>query len=351
MTGIEAAGDLVTGALVAGAVERHAGERDGHEDSHGPCLNCGTALIGDYCHRCGQPGHIHRTLSAIWHDLAHGVLHFEGKIWNTLPLLAWRPGELTRRFIHGERARFVSPMALFLFSVFLMFALFSVIGAHLETPDNTPPTEAAQAQARARIPTAEAEVAALKQQRAAAARGSGRDALNDRIDKAQDNLSDLRDVASWKPGRFTDLKTGWPRLDKGIQKANENPNLVLYKIQSSAYKFSWALIPLSVPFMWLLYAWRPKFKMYDHAVFVTYSLSFMSLLIIVLTIASKLGVSSDIIAIAGTFIPPIHIYRQLRGAYGTRPIPALLRLFVLGVFATFVLTAFVLLLVGMGVLG
>ena len=73
--------------------------------------------------------------------------------------------------------------------------------------------------------------------------------------------------------------------------------------------------------------------------------------IIVLTVASKLGVSSDIIAIAGTFIPPIHIYRQLRGAYGTRPIPALLRLFVLGVFATFVLTAFVLLLVGMGVLG
>ena len=35
----------------------------------------------------------------------HGVLHFEGKIWHTLPLLAWRPGELTRRYIDGQRAQ------------------------------------------------------------------------------------------------------------------------------------------------------------------------------------------------------------------------------------------------------
>ena len=39
----------------------------------------------------------------------------------TLPMLAWKPGELTRRYIDGQRARFVSPIALFLFCVFLMF--------------------------------------------------------------------------------------------------------------------------------------------------------------------------------------------------------------------------------------
>ena len=31
-------------------------------------------------------------------------------------MLAWRPGEMTRRYIAGERARFVSPVALFLFT-------------------------------------------------------------------------------------------------------------------------------------------------------------------------------------------------------------------------------------------
>lgn len=56
------------------------------------------------------------------------MLHFEGKTWTTLPRLAWRPGELKRDYIEGKRASFVSPLALFLFSVFLMFAVVSSIG-------------------------------------------------------------------------------------------------------------------------------------------------------------------------------------------------------------------------------
>ena len=96
--------------------------RDGHT-CETSCLNCGAALVGDYCHACGQHGHVHRTLTAFFHDLLHGVLHFEGKTWRTLPLLAWRPGQLTRAYIDGKRASFVSPLALFLFSVFLMFAV------------------------------------------------------------------------------------------------------------------------------------------------------------------------------------------------------------------------------------
>jgi hypothetical protein len=32
-----------------------------------------------------------------------------------------------------------------------------------------------------------------------------------------------------------------------------------YKLQSSAYKFAWALIPLSLPFMWLIFAGRRNY--------------------------------------------------------------------------------------------
>jgi hypothetical protein len=350
MTGIEATGDLVTGALVAGAIERTGGERTEDGTQHALCLNCGTALLGDYCHRCGQPEHIHRTLSAIWHDLAHGVLHFEGKIWNTLPLLVWRPGELTRRFIHGERARFISPMALFLFSVFLMFALFSAIGAHMEVPGDKPATEAAQAAARAKIPQAEAELARLKQQRASTPPAE-RKALESRIDGAADNLDGLKAVIEWKPGRPMDMHTGWSRVDEGLKKANENPNLVLYKLQSSAYKFSWALIPISTPFVWLLFAWKRRFKVYDHAVFVTYSLSFMSLLVIALTVLGEMGVMDGLIVLSAMLIPPVHMYRQLRGAYGIGRAGALLRLAALLIFAFFALLAYLLLLLTMGELG
>src|SRR6478672_398657 len=121
----EAVADAVTGGLLGRAVEPATGVRDGHTDE-GNCLNCGTALVGSYCHSCGQHAHVHRSLGALEQDFVSGALNFEGKIFKTLPLLAWRPSDLTRLYIDGARARFVSPLALFLFSVFLLFATFQL---------------------------------------------------------------------------------------------------------------------------------------------------------------------------------------------------------------------------------
>jgi hypothetical protein len=82
---------------------------DTHGDTH--CRNCGAALAGAYCSACGQPAHLHRSLASLGHDLMHSVFHFEGKFFRTLPELAIHPGRLTRRYIDGERAKFISPMA------------------------------------------------------------------------------------------------------------------------------------------------------------------------------------------------------------------------------------------------
>ena len=60
------------------------------------------------------------------------------------------------------------------------------------------------------------------------------------------------------------VNTGWPKLDAAIRKAAENPGLLAYKLQANAYKFSWALIPISVPFVWLLFLWRRQYRAYDH---------------------------------------------------------------------------------------
>jgi hypothetical protein len=135
--GLEAAGELATGALVGRMVEPHAGEHPAH-GAHGTlCLNCGTRLSGDFCHACGQGAHVHSSLTSIGHDILHGAFHFEGKIWRTLPMLVTRPGALTRRYIAGERARFVSPLALFLFCVFLMFAVMHATAGEWEVPEGT----------------------------------------------------------------------------------------------------------------------------------------------------------------------------------------------------------------------
>src|SRR5690242_10797445 len=130
MDGIEAVGDAVTGGLLARAVEPQAGEAgdDGHTHERF-CLNCGTKLSGAYCYACGQKAHVHRSVRAFFQDFVQSLFNFEGKIWRTLPMLAWRPGEMTRRYIAGERARFVSPIALYLFTVFAMFAVLNLTGA------------------------------------------------------------------------------------------------------------------------------------------------------------------------------------------------------------------------------
>lgn len=346
----DAAGEIVTGALLGRAVERDTGAHSGHG---GQCLNCGTTLLGGHCHRCGQKDHVHRSLGEVWHEILHGVVHFDGKLWRTLPLLAWRPGELTRRYIEGERARFVSPMALFLFSLFTMFAVFQIAGI-------APPADlksgyqvaSGMQDAGKRLKETREEAVA---KRDAMAAGSLERAEADReiaeLDEAVAALDGLATQVGDSDIKFTTAVTGWERLDHGIEKANKNPGLALYKLQSNGYKFSWLLIPLSLPFVWLMFAWKRKYKAYDHAVFITYSIAFMSLLFIVLTVASSLGVATGVIAAAAVFIPPVHIYKHLKGAYQLRRISALLRTLLLLFFVLLVLILFLLVLLLLGFIG
>jgi hypothetical protein len=120
---------------------------------------------------------------------------------------------------------------------------------------------------------------------------------------------------------------------------------LFYKLKTNAYKFSWALIPISVPFVWLLFPFSRRFRMYDHTVFVTYSLSFMMLL---LTAGTLIGFVSNTIASLGWFVPPIHMYRQLRGAYGVGKWGAAWRTMALTIFAFIAISLFVSFLVTVG---
>ena len=343
MPDLEAIGDAATGAVLARAVEPRTGEAaDGHTHEKN-CLNCGAELTGDYCHACGQRAHVHRTLGAFWHDLLHGVLHFEGKIWRTLPMLVWRPGELTRRYIDGERAKFVSPMALFLFSAFLMFAVASFTGA-LSSAVHPP---SARDLSRS-IAMQERELETARRQRDAALRANRSTATADaKISELQQELAITRGIQAGNVERIAKTQINAPEwLSEPIAKAAKNPDLLFYKLKTNAYKFSWMLIPLSVPFLWLLFPFSRRFRLYDHTVFVTYSLSFMTLLVVTAILIGVAGLPQ--IAGFAMLIPPIHMYRQLKGAYGLTPGSALARTFLLVAFSGVAIGLFLLLLFGLG---
>ena len=343
MPDLEAIGDAATGAVLARPVEPRTGEAaDGHTHEKN-CLNCGTELTGDYCHACGQRAHVHRTLGAFWHDLLHGVLHFEGKIWRTLPMLVWRPGELTRRYIEGERAKFVSPMALFLFSAFLMFAVASFTGA-LSSAVHPPSAE----DLNRSIAMQERELETAQRQRDANLRANRSTATADsKISDLQQELAITRGIQAGNVDRIAKTQINAPDwLREPIAKAAKNPDLLFYKLKTNAYKFSWMLIPLSVPFLWLLFPFSRRFRLYDHTVFVTYSLSFMTLLVVTAILIGVAGLPQ--VAGFAMLVPPVHMYRQLKGAYGLTTGSALARTFLLVAFSVVAISLFFLLLFGLG---
>ena len=308
----EAAADLVTGAVVAGVAEPNKGSAAPQDArAAATCLNCGAPLSGPYCASCGQAAHIHRSIGGLAHDILHSVFHFEGKLWRTLPELVINPGRLTRRYVQGERAKFVSPIALYLFTVFLMYAVFSVTGSPLGAADWKEITENA---------SREAQVNVTNETRQA--------------------------VPADIPKEIAESR--WGPLLSGVV---ANPELVAYKVKVNGYKYSWALIPLSLPFMWLLFIRRRDVHVYDHAIFVTYSITFMMWLMVVVEGLGGLFLPSRYVSPIMQFGAVVHMYRHLRGAYALSVGGALLRVIPLLLSAAIVLTLFVTLLVSLGVLG
>ena len=347
----EALGDMAQATIVARAVEPVAGESLGGERASDAghaheraCLNCGTSLVGSHCHACGQPAHVHRSLGGFFHDLLHGVFHFEGKLWRSLPLLAWRPGKLTREYIDGRRASYVSPIALFLFVVFLTFAVFNLVvtPSQIGGKDSIVTPVAAQAEAA----TLEDIDRLEKELARATAKGEQTGALEGQLAGARGALAGIR---SAKNGELpAEIAQSDGVSDKSVVEAinaawasvGSNPALAIYKLQSNAYKYSWLLIPLSVPFVWLLFPLRRRYHLYDHTVFVTYSLSFMLLLLAVASIAALSEAWGGPVVVGLLAYAPFHMYRQLRETYALTRFGAWWRTWLLSGFAFLALTLF-----------
>ena len=359
---VEGAGDVLAGAVVAEALSKDgpAHARAKHA-AGGACANCGTTLQGAFCHRCGQTAHVHSSLLHLAEEFLHGLLHFETKAWRTIPMLLFRPGKLTRGYIDGQRMRYVSPLALLLFLLFLMFFVFSLtrstgpvtidlnpaqiaraekaleanrarLGALVAQRDALPAGDVARRVIESEIGERRVEIATLEQalvfldpqQPAAnpeAARAAAQKlrstvahylpwlavpAIEGRIDRELEGASG--------PMLQIDGVDALPGFERKLAHALENKELALYKIKGAAAKFAFLLMPISLPFLWLLFVFRRRFGMFDHAVFSLYSLSAMSLLMMAVAVCGYFGLGG-LAALLATVVPPLHMFAQLRGTY------------------------------------
>nr|WP_315467937.1 DUF3667 domain-containing protein [uncultured Undibacterium sp.] len=450
---ISGAGEALAAIVVSDELANQQGKhnKDQNAESHKDCANCGATLTGAYCQNCGQSAHIHRSLLHMIEEVLHGILHFDTKSWRTIPALLYKPGQLTKQYIDGKRTSFVSPLALFLFLIFLMFFIFSLtmnapsldgnsdsradvvkelkaaelsmsqqlakqaklkpfsedaiklsdeinetrieirelqneidsidgkeIGipalevslaqaeknlsdlkntqlnfklsvedaqntessAYMQSLDIAQNVSFAESEVRYFKKQIAAELRAIEKKKAKARKAPEKEATKETNNAADDAANDTAGDAALKSGdkitKSDDVKVKvnyvnsslFPNLDARIEHAVKNPELTLFKMKKNSSGLAILLLPLSLPFLWMLFAFRRQFVMFDHAVFALYSLSFMCILMSIIAILAKY----EYIVIASllfAFVPPFHMFSQLRNAYSLTKFEALWRTIVL----------------------
>lgn len=113
------------------------------------CPNCGAVVSGNFCHECGQETVLHPpSTREFLHEFIGHYVALEGKLWKSLLLLLFRPGQLTLEYINGRRVRYIQPLRLYLTFSLIFFAVVKFTGHDDVMADNeadAPPAATAPA--------------------------------------------------------------------------------------------------------------------------------------------------------------------------------------------------------------
>jgi len=108
----EPAAEATSGANAAGAL----------------CENCGRPRADRFCSQCGQNDRTYsRSLFPVMGELVRESFEFDGRLAQTLKLLLFKPGTLSTEFSRNRRARYMTPVRLYLFSSVIFFLTMSLV--------------------------------------------------------------------------------------------------------------------------------------------------------------------------------------------------------------------------------
>jgi hypothetical protein len=109
-----------------GFIEAESNTKKSHLNEF--CLNCGTKLVGDYCHKCGQKDIPRRqVIGDLVSNFIEAFTNFDGKFLRTTKHLFLRPGFLAVEYNKGKRETYFHPVRMYTFTSFLFFLLFVLL--------------------------------------------------------------------------------------------------------------------------------------------------------------------------------------------------------------------------------
>jgi hypothetical protein len=95
------------------------------------CLNCGSTLVEAFCAACGQRNVDMRIPARdLALDAVEDGLSLDSRVGRTVIPFLLRPGFLTVEWTSGRRARFSSPLRLYLLASFVFFLASGLAGEH-----------------------------------------------------------------------------------------------------------------------------------------------------------------------------------------------------------------------------
>ena len=90
------------------------------------CPNCGNVRPSPFCPECGQNDRNYaRGLGTVVWEFGREAFEMDSRFLQTLKLLLFKPGSLTNEFSRNRRARYMSPIRLYLFTSFLFVLVLS----------------------------------------------------------------------------------------------------------------------------------------------------------------------------------------------------------------------------------
>lgn len=304
------------------------------------CLNCGTTLTGQYCGNCGQRAR--SRLISIWElvrDAFGDLLELDSRLWQTLIPLTVRPGQLTRDYLEGRRARYMPPFRTYLVLsiIFFLVAFFDPaeeLGIFLGAEESSPAAEESSqtpaqefrdgfiegltAQSTAESPS---PGEALPEEDQA----SDNDSSSFNIQLENDATTTENDCDDIEADDLPDWMSTWLTADR-LQAACErlvadDGKAFLGKLLDNVPAALIALLPLMALILKILYPLSKRYYV-EHVLFVLHFHAFVFLILTLQILFSRLTAAlalsdtiSTITTVAVTLYIPIYFFKAMRRVY------------------------------------
>ncbi len=314
------------------------------------CLNCGAQLRGQYCGTCGQRAR--SRLISLWElisDAFGDLFEIDSRIWRTLIPLIAKPGQLTRDYLRGRRARYMPP-----FRTYLVLSLIFFVVAFFDPSENLGLLFEPEAESEVSTEAAaqrEAVLEELAEELAEQGIIDGNDVADESdaedsedsgihfsIDgEAKDDCdideTDLEEMPAWLARRLTPERLRHicerTKLDNGRQ--------VISNLANNVPAALIVLLPLMALVLKALYPLSRRYYV-EHLLFFVHFHAFFFLILTLQILFARLAqllhvpdaISAVILIVASLYIP-VHLFLSMRHVYGQGRITTFLKYIALAI--------------------